>query len=260
MSTTNISMGVGNDQIYLAGMPLFSGDENELKNALQSMINSDRQHLIVTANVDQAIDLADSASLYKAYERASLRLVDGMPLIVLARLLGVKNLPRHTGADLLPTAAAWSMKYGWRVAIVGGAAEIGAKAAILLCEKYPGSNISHIDFPVVSDVTAEACGAVAYSLRELDPDIVFICLGSPKQEKWMDHWSEHLPSAVFVGAGAAVDFAAGAKSRAPKSVQVLGLEWVWRLAQEPRRLAGRYLLKGPKFLLIVRNSLSGARK
>lgn len=260
MSTTYVSMDVDKDNIHLAGMPLFSGDREELEEALKSMIDSGSQHLVVTANVDQAIDLANSTSLFDAYERASLRLADGMPLVALARILGAKSLPRHTGADLLPAAASWSAKYGWKIAIVGGSSHIGIKATEVLGDKYPGSSLTHVDFPVVDDVTVASCGAVAKSLESLNPDIVFICLGSPKQEHWMNHWSEDLPASVFVGAGAAVDFAAGAKLRAPKTIQYMGLEWAWRLAQEPRRLAARYLVKGPKFFLIVLKSLRGVRK
>jgi glycosyltransferase involved in cell wall biosynthesis len=92
-------------------------------------------------------------------------------------------------------------------------------------------------------------------LRSLRPDIVFLCLGFPLQEAWWAHWRDRLPAAVYVGAGAAVDFAAGVRSRAPRAVQRLGMEWCWRLAQEPRRLAHRYLVRGPRFLVVAARSL-----
>ena len=96
-------------------------------------------------------------------------------------------------------------------------------------------------------------------LRDVAPDIVFVCLGAPKQELWYLQWRDQLPPAVYIGAGAAVDFAADRVRRAPKLVQRIGAEWVWRLAQEPRRLAGRYLGKGPAFLFVIGRSLARRR-
>ena len=92
-------------------------------------------------------------------------------------------------------------------------------------------------------------------LAQLDPSLVYLCLGSPKQEAWFEHWRRELPAAVYVGAGAAVDFAAGARRRAPRALQMIGGEWTWRLVQEPRRMAGRYLGRGPRFLGVIARSV-----
>ncbi len=93
------------------------------------------------------------------------------------------------------------------------------------------------------------------TLRDRAAEVTFICLGSPKQELWFLENRHELPPGIYVGAGAAIDFAGGAKKRAPVLAQRIGMEWVWRLAQEPRRLARRYLVDGPKFIFVVVRSV-----
>jgi N-acetylglucosaminyldiphosphoundecaprenol N-acetyl-beta-D-mannosaminyltransferase len=101
---------------------------------------------------------------------------------------------------------------------------------------------------------------VVEGIKNFAPDIVFLCLGAPKQESWFMEWRDLLPDGVYIGAGAAVDFAAGVSTRAPAQLQRLGMEWVWRLAQEPKRLAKRYLIKGPRFLVIAARSIANRGK
>lgn len=253
-----VSVAVRNRRVFLDDMSLFHGGKQELEEYFDIMVQSCDSHLVVTANVDHLIDLPNSESLKRAYETASLRLVDGMPVLALARLLGARGIARHTGADLLPYCAEWSVSRGWKIAILGGAADVGIAACQELRGRFPGSTVSHVDFPLVKEVGSTECASVAEELRNLEPDIVFVCLGSPKQEAWVLHWKDELPAAVFVGAGAAVDFAAGTKKRAPQIVQRMSLEWVWRLFQEPRRLGHRYLIKGPRFMRVIAQSIKGA--
>lgn len=112
----------------------------------------------------------------------------------------------------------------------------------------------------LSDVDDPASLEVVEALASLEPDLVFVCLGSPKQDVWVSRWRAKLPPAVYIGAGAAVDFVAGTKRRAPRALQRLGLEWAFRLAQEPRRLARRYLVRGPAFAMVAVRSLIAARR
>ncbi|WP_061710769.1 WecB/TagA/CpsF family glycosyltransferase [Kocuria palustris] len=241
------------------GMPMETGTVQELENALQTIIDADRPELVVTANVDQVLNLASSPGLRRSYEAAGLRLIDGMPLVLLARALGARQVHRHTGADLLPLMARQSATRGWRIVIAGGASDVASSAVRRLREQNPSAWIERVPFPHLSDVSDEASKSVVEDLQRRSPDVVFLCLGSPKQEEWFLHWRHELPSAVYIGAGAAVDFAAGAKSRAPRAIQNAGLEWVWRLSQEPSRLASRYLIKGPRFLGVIARSLVGGQ-
>ncbi|MHA7287358.1 WecB/TagA/CpsF family glycosyltransferase [Arthrobacter sp. MDT3-44] len=244
-------------QLTLGPWPLFQGSSEELLARIGELIAAGKPALVVTPNVDQVLDLRTSPALRYAYHSADVRLVDGAPLVALGRALGVR-VERHTGADLLPLTARHGAQAGWRIAILGGRADAAADAVRTLEEKYPGCTVQAVPFPFVNNVDNPACRTAVTELTRARPDLVFLCLGSPKQESFFRHWRESLPPAVYIGAGAAVDFAAGTKSRAPRVVQRLGLEWTWRLGQEPRRLARRYLVKGPGFLRTA--TLSIARR
>lgn len=239
----------------LAGNPLFQGDLTGLLDHLEALLPASRALALITPNVDQAISLRTDEPFRESFEAADILIADGTPIVVLGRLLGAKRLRRLTGADLLPAAAERAARAGWRIALTGGRSDITDKAAANLRAAY-GSEVVSVHFPLISSVDDPASRDVVEELRALRPDLVFVCLGSPKQDVWVHRWRGELPPAVYIGAGAAVDFAAGVKTRAPRLVQRLGAEWLFRLAQEPRRLAGRYILRGPKFLLIAVQSVA----
>lgn len=243
----------------LDGLPLETGTAAELEDRIDALARTGRPELVITANVDQVLNLRTSERLRRAYQAAALRLIDGMPLVLLARALGARRVHRHTGADLLPLLAAHSAQRGWRIVITGGSDEIASAAAQRLSRRHPEAQIHHVPFPRLQRPEDPASRSVVEQLERLRPDLVFLCLGSPKQEVWFLRWRDHLPAAVYVGAGAAVDFAAGAKTRAPRFIQSAGFEWAWRLSQEPGRLGGRYLLKGPRFLGVIARSVAGSR-
>lgn len=232
-------------------LDLFTGALDELIDAIGDLIAGGDAHLVVTPNVDQILQLNRSPAARQAVEAASLRLVDGMPLVGLLRLLGVRSVHRHTGADLLPMAARLSQEKAWSIALVGGMEGVAEAAVQRLRAEHPGTMIEAVDLPMLTGPQDPAGKAAVLRLTELQPSLVFLCMGFPRQESWFLHWRELLPSGVYLGTGAAVDFAAGTKRRAPKLMQNLGFEWVYRLWQEPKRLAHRYLVTGPRFVLVA---------
>ena len=252
----DVALEVDSQGARLGRWRLFNGDTFQLLTEIGRLVDSKEPHLVVTPNVDQVLDLQESPALRRAYDAASLRLVDGAPLVAVLRLLGARDVHRHTGADLLPLMAKHSADTGWKIAILGGSDYVGRRAADTLRENYPGSVVRSIPFPYVKDVSESLVLEAVGALAAWKPAVVFICLGSPKQEAFFSHWRADLPPAVYIGAGAAADFAAGSKRRAPAAVQTLGLEWTWRLIQEPRRLANRYLVKGPRFIRPAISSLT----
>ncbi|PZF60233.1 glycosyltransferase [Curtobacterium sp. MCBD17_034] len=247
---------VAPDAVLLADEPLFRGDVRDLLDEVDRRRGTGRT-LVTTPNVDQVLVLRNDEAARRAHARADLRTVDGLPIVALARLLGDHTVCRVTGADLLVACSAASAERGWRIVVTGGAPGTAVRAAERLRTQHPGADVQDVPFPDLAG--GEDGGTVVERLRAIRPDVVFLCLGSPKQEAWFLRWEDALPDAVYVGAGAAVDFAAGARRRAPLLVQRLGLEWSWRLLQEPRRLAHRYLVRGPAFLLVVARSLLAAR-
>jgi len=243
------------DETLLAGQPLYRGTTDELFELFDDYLAEGDTHLIVTPNVDQVLTLLDDESARSAFAEARLRLVDGAPLVALAKILGDHDLRRLTGADLLVSVSAASASRGWAVAIAGGDPVTSKQAAAKLRVANPGSNVISVPFPFIDRATDPEGLTVVEALARVKPDIVFLCLGAPKQEEWFLAWRHLLPDAIYVGAGACVDFAAEKRKRAPRIAQSLGAEWLWRVAQEPRRLARRYFLKGPRFVMIAARSL-----
>ncbi len=238
----------------------FTGPPDELLDIFEDLITREEPALVVTSNVDQVIDLQRLDATRRAYDAADLIVLDGMPLVFLARLLGARDVHRHTGSDLLPQLAALSPRRGWHLAILGGAPEVTRRAADQLMSGTPGARVTPIELPLLDSADDPAGRETVKALADAAPDIVFVCLGAPKQEQWYLHWRDELPPAIYIGAGAAVDFAADAQRRAPGLAQRIGAVWLWRLAQEPRRLAGRYLRKGPAFLGVIARSLGRRRR
>lgn len=243
---------------YLADKEIFQGDLDGLLDHLGTLLPATRPYALITPNVDQAITLREDAALRAAFDHADVLIADGAPLVLLARRLGAHRLQRLTGADLLPAAAARASRTGWRIVLTGGRSDITVQAAENLRRRY-GADVVAVPFPLISGPEDPASREVVEALRAAQADLVFVCLGSPKQDVWVDRWRDELPPGIYIGAGAAVDFAAGVRSRAPRLVQALGAEWLYRLAQEPRRLARRYMVRGPLFLLIVLRSVATRR-
>ncbi|MDR2564881.1 MAG: WecB/TagA/CpsF family glycosyltransferase [Bifidobacteriaceae bacterium] len=246
--------------LRLYGQAVFSGSPNALLARIDELAKDGDRHLVTTLNVNQVLDLQENPAYRSAYQAASLRTIDGMPLVVLARLMGLAKPWRNTGADLIFQVTRAANARGWKVALVGGAPGIAAKAAERLTEISHGAAIRGFGLPVLRSAADQGSADVVGELGAFRPSVVFICLGAPKQELWFRQWRDTLPPGVYVGAGAAVDFAAGVVRRAPKWTQSLGLEWAWRLAQEPRRLARRYLVEGPRFLGVAAASLRQGRR
>ncbi|MCR5977924.1 WecB/TagA/CpsF family glycosyltransferase [Gordonia jinghuaiqii] len=249
MNDSNVITWAG-ENLYIGGVPVVVGGIDDVLDRVQALVQSQTTSLVVTPNVDHLIRLETSEESRKGYAHADLALLDGVPVAKLASFLGSRPVQRNTGADLLFDVCRKAGDTGWRIVITGGETSVANLAASNLRD-MTGADVLAVPFPFVDGVDDPASEEVVARLQELKPDVVFLCLGSPKQESWYAQWKESLPPAVYVGSGAAVDFAALKVRRAPQIVQRLALEWLWRLASEPKRLWRRYLLEGPKFLPIA---------
>ncbi|MHA7269804.1 WecB/TagA/CpsF family glycosyltransferase [Arthrobacter sp. HLT1-20] len=253
MNRRNV-LSVRQGKPFLIDRPVLQGNMEKALDRISILAMDDQAHLVVTANIDHVIDLHDGFPLTPAYEHASLRVIDGMPVVWALRALGAKNLHRVTGADLIESVSAVSADRKWRVAITGGDDRVLGLATRNLRRRYPEALIEAVSMPMLSSAKDPKGSHAVGILHDYKPDVVFLCLGAPKQESWFLHWRDTLPAAVYIGAGAAVDFAAETKKRAPILAQRAGLEWLWRLSQEFGRLAPRYLVKGPRFVNIAMRS------
>jgi N-acetylglucosaminyldiphosphoundecaprenol N-acetyl-beta-D-mannosaminyltransferase len=215
---------------------------------------------VVTPNVDHVVQAEHDPRFRRAYDRASLSLVDGVPLLWAAKLLGEPLPEKISGSDLVMPLVGRAAERGLRVYLLGGAEGVGALAAAKMKEQFPALQVVGIDSPRVDIDGGEAGYApIVAKVREARPDLVLLALGAPKQEIFADDCAEALKPAVCVGVGATLDFIAGKSVRAPRWMQKIGMEWLHRLLREPGRLWRRYLLRDPEFALIVARTLSRRR-
>lgn len=177
-----------------------------------------------------------------------LLLADGMPIAWRGKLLTARPWPRVTGADLLPSVLALAEANGHRVGFFGGSAQTHQLLAKHLRTRYPRLAVSGMWAPGSDDIESGS-EALCSAIRAARTDLLVVSLGKPRQERWVDQHGHATGARVFLPSGGAIDFLAGMTSRAPGWMQRSGLEWLYRLTREPRRLARRYLLQGPIALL-----------
>jgi N-acetylglucosaminyldiphosphoundecaprenol N-acetyl-beta-D-mannosaminyltransferase len=192
-----------------------------------------------------------------ALESASMRLADGAAIAWLQRRLGTDDAQRVGGPDLMPRVIDIGRAYGLRHFLLGSTPDVLARVEWTLVERYPGATIAGRQSPPFSDEPVSDLNSID-EIREATPHIVWCALGAPKQELWMRRNTPHLPEIVIVGVGAAFDFLAETKARAPMWMQNAGLEWAHRFMSEPRRLGRRYVRCNSE--LIVRSAFELSRR
>lgn len=209
--------------------------------------------MVVTPNADQVVNLERDPQLRAAYARADLVTPDGMPVVWASRLLGTPVKERVTGADLMPRLCEVAAREQLKVFLLGGAPGVAEQAAHNLVQANPGLEVTGTLSPPLGFERDDAqCASIVEAIRASDADLVFVCLGSPKQEVWTSRHLALFDKGVFLGVGAAVDFCAGKVRRAPRWMQRTGMEWLFRVSQEPGRLIGRYTRDLYFFVLLAR--------
>jgi N-acetylglucosaminyldiphosphoundecaprenol N-acetyl-beta-D-mannosaminyltransferase len=199
---------------------------------------------VVTPNVDHVVIAENDDRLRAAYAGAMLSLVDGMPLIWASKLLGARLPEKISGSDLVKPLLRAASEAGLRVYLLGAAPGVGQKAAQRLVGEIPGLAIAGVDSPPIGfDQDAGKERATIEKMLAAKPDIALVALGCPKQELLMSRWCDMGICPVMIGIGASLDFIAGTVKRAPKWMSSIGLEWVFRIIQDPNRLAKRYLIQ-----------------
>ena len=211
---------------------------------------------VITPNLDHLRRLVRDASTRELYSGADLMVADGMPLIWASRLRGTPLPERVAGSDLTNTLPAEDAKRGRSVYLLGGAGDAAKKAADVLMQRHPDLNIAGIHVPAYGfEKDPSQMAALENALLAAQPDIVLVALGSPKQEVLIKHLREKLPGTWWLGIGISFSFVCGDVQRAPRWIQKLGLEWMHRLMQEPKRLFRRYVIDGIPFgIALLTNS------
>jgi exopolysaccharide biosynthesis WecB/TagA/CpsF family protein len=195
---------------------------------------------VATANVDFVVQARTDSHLAGILKRAQLVVCDGTPLIWLSRFLGRPLPERVAGSDLVPRLLQEAADRGWRVYFLGGAPQVLEAAMKNVQDRHPRLCIAGAESPAYAPLAEMDNKGICQRIRAARPDLLLVSFGCPKQEKWIDMNLHSTGVPVSIGVGATIDFLAGAKKRAPRWMQGMGLEWVFRLFQEPRRLARRY--------------------
>jgi exopolysaccharide biosynthesis WecB/TagA/CpsF family protein/anti-anti-sigma factor len=226
--------------ISILGVPFDNVTTQQTLSIFQDMIASRKPHYVATANVDFVVQATHDIELRRILNDAHLVLCDGMPLVWASHLLGNPLPERVAGSDLVPLLLAQAEKLGHRVFFLGGQEDIAAKAIANIKERHPDLQIAGVMSPPFSALLEMDHAAICKAVRDSKADILLVSFGCPKQEKWIAMNYRSLGVPVCMGVGATIDFLAGAVKRAPKWMQQAGMEWIFRLAQEPRRLLNRY--------------------
>lgn len=214
----------------------------EALNAVEGLIENQECGYVVTPNVDHIVQLERGGEIRDVYKNASLILTDGKPLMWISRLYGKPIKEKISGSDLFPQLCKMSAKKKYKMYFLGAAEGVAAKAAEKLKVKYPGLQVVGTYSPPFGfEKSEKEMEKIESQIKSAKPDILIVGLGCPKQEKFMYHYSKQLGVPVSFGLGASLDFEAGNIKRAPRWMADHGLEWLFRITQDPKRLSKRYL-------------------
>lgn len=234
----------------ILGIPIAMTDYAGAIDAMDAMIDERRRGYVCAVAVHALTVGYDDPEMAAALRGASLVLPDGMPVVWAANMLGENLHDRVYGPELMLRYNARCVERGHRVWLYGGRDQGSlVQLALNLRRRHPGINIVGGYSPPFRPMTAEEEDALVDQINDARPDVLWVGIGVPKQEKWMARMRERLEVPVMCAVGAAFDFHAGRISQAPSWMQQRGLEWIYRIAQEPRRLLPRYLYFNPRFVL-----------
>ena len=217
------------------------------------------RHYVCVSGVHGVMESLRDPALRAIHNAAGLVTPDGMPLVWLGRLAGQSQMARVYGPDLMLAACAHGVARGWRHFFYGGGDGVPEMLAERMRARAPGLDVVGTYSPPFRALAPEEEDAVVTRINAATPDVVWVGLSTPKQERWMAAYRARLTAPVLVGVGAAFDFHAGLKRQAPYWMQRSGLEWAFRLATEPRRLGRRYLVNNPLFVWHVARQLVAGR-
>ncbi|MFJ5861599.1 WecB/TagA/CpsF family glycosyltransferase [Pseudarthrobacter sp. NPDC092439] len=243
----------------LHGLKIHDVSMPEAADAVVSFAADGRANLVVTPNSDHYLRWQDSPAFRELYGLAALVVPDGFPLVLMAHLEGRRSVQRIPGVDLFYASMRLAAQTGIPVGLIGGKQGVAGKAAQNLAAVMPGLRVFLTESPNPEELADPAYVADLRSRLGREPaKVVALCLGSPKQEElFRALTADGNTTGCYLGVGAAIDFAAGEVRRAPRAVQDAGLEWLYRLGQEPRRLWKRYLHDTRIFGYVARSTAAG---
>jgi N-acetylglucosaminyldiphosphoundecaprenol N-acetyl-beta-D-mannosaminyltransferase len=242
-------------------IPIAITEYEQTMDVMDAMVERRERGYVCAAPVHAVMVAQDDPEMYAALRRSTLTVPDGMPLVWAANLLGEQLLDRVYGPELMLRYNDRCAERGHRVWLYGGRDQGSlVQLALTLRRRHEGIRIVGGYSPPFRPLVAEEEDALVEQVNSARPDVLWVGIGVPKQEKWMARMRDRLEVPVMCGVGAAFDFHAGRISQAPRWMQERGLEWTYRIAQEPRRLLPRYLYFNPRFLASFSRQLLRERR
>lgn len=239
------------------GIEFFSGSYKKVIETISFWIERNEKRYICVTSVHGVVESQRNKDLFKIHRQAGMVVPDGMPIVWMGKLMGFSHTRRIYGPDLFLHMCEEVEKRRYRVFFYGTTKKTLVKLRKALLNQYPRLKIGGILAPPFRKLKDEEIRTVRKKIDKVKPQLIFIGLSTPKQEFWMQENIKHLNANVLIGVGAAFDFIAGIKLQAPRWIQNSGFEWLYRLAQEPRRLWGRYSTIIPLFFyFLVKDKLT----
>jgi len=227
-------------RVAILGVAIDNLTMEEVLASVEAKIAEGGFHQIATANVDFLMKSVEDEELRETLGRCDLVLADGMPLVWASRLMGMGLKERVAGSDLVPQLARLSARRGYRIFLLGADEESSAGAAAWMEKTFPGVCIAGRYSPEHKPLEEMDHEEILSRIKAARPDILLVAFGNPKQEKWLAMHRHHLEVPVCIGVGGSLDLLSGKVCRAPVWMQNSGMEWLYRMIQEPSRLARRY--------------------
>lgn len=230
-----------NTSVAILGVPFNNVTMDEAVSIIEEKIIAGGFHQVATANVDFVNHAIHDKEMHDILCSCDLIVPDGMPIVWASRLMGTKLKERVSGVDLVPRLAELSAQRGYGIYLLGASEKSSKRAAEVLEEQHPGVRIVGRYSPPLRPLEEMDHEDILERIRQAQPDILLVAMGNPKQERWLAMHRDLLDVPVCIGIGGSLDMIAGYISRAPLWMQRYGLEWLYRICQEPKRLAQRYV-------------------
>jgi N-acetylglucosaminyldiphosphoundecaprenol N-acetyl-beta-D-mannosaminyltransferase len=238
-------------QLPILGIPITVFDLEAAVIEMAQAVGQKRRVYACTCPVYTLMQAVERPEVRAALAGAAWVTPDGMPVVWALRRAGASGTGRVYGPDLLLALSAVSAKRGYRQYYYGGGLNVASQLSGELQRRFPELRVAGCSAPPFRELTIYEERAMLDELNGSGADIIWVGLGSPKQDLWMARYRDRLEAPLLVGVGAAFDFFSGRQRQAPHWIQHAGLEWLFRLISEPRRLWRRYLIYNTKFILCL---------
>lgn len=238
--------------VPLAGVRITNLTMAQALGRIERMIRLREPSYVVTPNVDHVVRYQRRDDFTTAYDNAALVLADGMPLLWAGKFLKTPIKQKVSGSDLFPLFCEIAAEKGYKLFFLGGKPGAAQRSAEILTARNPGLKVVGVYCPPMGfEQDPVEHHRTIEMIKASGADLLFVGLGTPKQEVWISKNYRELNVPVSIGIGASFDFIAGLQKRAPVVMQKLGFEWLWRLVLDPKRMYKRYLVDDPEFFLLI---------